>query len=81
MRNLELDIVGASAKTIDVKWVFNAWHAGYNTEEVRYHSEELAVLGIPALKTFPTLSPLGAHVISQKTYLSAPHGKTSGEDE
>lgn len=81
MRNLELNIVGAGVKTIAVNWVFNAGYAGCNTEEVRHHIEELAVLGVPAPKTFPTLYPLGAHVISQEHLYQAPHDKTSGEAE
>ena len=81
MGSLIVYVVGSGLKTVNIKWVFNAGYAGSNSEEVRRHIEELAVLGVPAPKTFPTLYPLGSHVVSQEHLYQAPHDKTSGEAE
>ncbi|AQT46555.1 MULTISPECIES: DUF2848 family protein [Bartonella] len=81
MRSLVVYVVGSGLRAVDVKWVFNAGYAGCNSEEVRHHIEELAALGVPAPKTFPTLYPLGSHVVSQEHLYQAPHDKTSGEAE
>ena len=81
MRSLVLYVVGSGLKTVNVEWVFNGGYAGSDSKEVRRHIEELAALGVPAPKTFPTLYPLGSHVISQEHLYQAPHNKTSGEAE
>ncbi|MBI0169819.1 MULTISPECIES: DUF2848 family protein [Bartonella] len=81
MGSLIVYVVGSGLKTVNVEWVFNAGYAGSNSEEVRHHIEELAAIGVPAPKTFPTLYPLGSHVVSQEHLYQAPHDKTSGEAE
>lgn len=81
MKKLELDIVSSGKQTCKVHWVYNGGYAGCDTEQVRHHIEELALLGVPAPKTFPTLYPLGTHVVSQDHLYQAPHDKTSGEAE
>lgn len=81
MRKLELNLVNEGQQTRNVNWVFNGGYAGCDTEQVRHHIEELSLLGVPAPKTFPTLYPLGSHVVSQEHLYQAPHDKTSGEAE
>lgn len=81
MGSLIVYVVGSGLKTVNIEWVFNAGYAGSNSEEVRHHIEELAAIGVPAPKTFPTLYPLGSHVVSQDHLYQAPHDKTSGEAE
>ncbi|WP_288425435.1 DUF2848 family protein [uncultured Agrobacterium sp.] len=81
MSSVTLNIVGEGQRSIAIDWVYNGGYAGRNQAEVQHHIDELAALGVPAPKTIPTLYPLSNHLVSQGTYIQAPHNRCSGEAE
>lgn len=67
--------------TVPVAHVLNAGYAGRDTAQVQHHVDELALLGVPAPTTVPTLYPLSSYLARQDTQIEAPHTRTSGEAE
>ena len=81
MPKVSLQVVGAGARDIEIRWVFNGGYAGRDTAEVQHHVDELAALGVPGPTRVPSLYPLSNFLLSQGSSVQVPHEKTSGEAE